>query len=100
MKPMLDRMVAMVVANLSGKARAFYDREFDFFKEVTDISGKLKPFIKKTKPEKKARTPIRSFCSLEFLTSSCRPRSTKKWKRLLWIRKSEFTCRATRTESS
>ncbi|KAG8958845.1 phosphatidylinositol-4- kinase, partial [Tulasnella sp. 425] len=34
MKPMLDRMVAMVVANLSGKARAFYDREFDFFKEA------------------------------------------------------------------
>lgn len=55
MKPMLDRMVDMVVADLSGKARVFYDREFDFFKEVTDISGKLKPFIKKTKPEKKAK---------------------------------------------
>ncbi|KAG9010494.1 phosphatidylinositol-4- kinase [Tulasnella sp. JGI-2019a] len=55
MKPMLDRMVDMVVASLSGEARAFYDREFGFFNEVTSISGKLKPFIKKTKPEKKAK---------------------------------------------
>lgn len=57
MKPMLDRMVDMIVASLSGEAREFYDREFGFFKEVTDISGKLKPFIKKTKPEKKVRSP-------------------------------------------
>lgn len=55
MKPMLDRMVDRVVASLSGEARSFYDREFNFFNEVTDISGKLKPFIKKTKPEKKVR---------------------------------------------
>lgn len=56
MKPMLDRMVDMVVASLSGEARAFYDLEFDFFNEVTSISGKLKPFIKRTKPEKKVFT--------------------------------------------
>lgn len=55
MKPMFDRMIAMVIASLSGEAREFYDREFGFFNEVTDISGKLKPYIKKTKPEKKAR---------------------------------------------
>ncbi|KAG8904073.1 phosphatidylinositol-4- kinase [Tulasnella sp. 403] len=55
MKPMLDRMVDMVVASLSGEAREFYDREFGFFNEVTSISGKLKPYIKKTKPEKKAK---------------------------------------------
>ncbi|KAJ1309818.1 hypothetical protein OPQ81_006583 [Rhizoctonia solani] len=55
MKPMLDRMREMVVASLSGEARAFYEREFKFFHEVTSISGKLKPFIKKTKPEKKAK---------------------------------------------
>ncbi len=53
MKPMLDQVMDMVVNSLSGEAREFYDREFDFFKEVTSISGKLKPFIKKTKPEKK-----------------------------------------------
>ncbi|KAM5531731.1 hypothetical protein V8D89_014580 [Ganoderma adspersum] len=55
MKPMLDRMTNLVVNSLSGEARQFYDREFDFFQEVTSISGKLKPFIKKTKPEKKAK---------------------------------------------
>lgn len=46
-------MTDMVVDSLSGEARAFYDREFGFFNEVTSISGKLKPYIKKTKPEKK-----------------------------------------------
>jgi phosphatidylinositol 4-kinase len=55
MKPMLDRMTDMVVASLTGEARDFYNREFGFFQEVTSISGKLKPFIKKTKPEKKVR---------------------------------------------
>ncbi len=53
MKPMLDSVTNRVVNSLSGDARAFYDREFGFFNEVTSISGKLKPFIKKTKPEKK-----------------------------------------------
>jgi len=54
LKPALDRMTDMVVNSLSGEARAFYDREFGFFNKVTSISGKLKPFIKKSKPEKKA----------------------------------------------
>lgn len=54
MKPVLDRMTGMVVGALSGEAKEFYDREFTFFDTVTSISGKLKPFIKKTKPEKKA----------------------------------------------
>ena len=56
MKPQLDRMTEHIVAALSGEAREFYDREFAFFNEVTSISGKLKPFIKKTKPEKKVRS--------------------------------------------
>ncbi|KDQ11709.1 hypothetical protein BOTBODRAFT_147082 [Botryobasidium botryosum FD-172 SS1] len=55
MKPMLDRLTERVVASLSGEARDFYNREFDFFGEVTSISGKLKPFIKRTKAEKKAK---------------------------------------------
>ena len=58
MKPMLDQMTDMVVASLSGSAREFYDREFAFFEEVTSISGKLKPYIKKTKPEKKVHTLV------------------------------------------
>lgn len=57
MKPSLDEMTARVVASLSGEAKTFYDREFGFFNEVTSISGKLKPYIKKTKPEKKVWRP-------------------------------------------
>lgn len=55
MKPHLDTVTDLVVSSLSGEAREFYDREFGFFNEVTSISGKLKPYIKKTKPEKKVR---------------------------------------------
>lgn len=55
MKPTLDKMTNYIVSSLDGDARAFYVREFTFFDEVTSISGKLKPFIKKTKPEKKVR---------------------------------------------
>lgn len=64
MKPTLDRMTDMVVDSLSGEARVFYDREFGFFNEVTSISGKLKPFIKKTKPEKKVGRVFREVSSL------------------------------------
>ena len=59
MKPALDRMTDLVVGSLSGEARTFYDREFGFFNKVTSISGKLKPFIKKTKPEKKVGNQIK-----------------------------------------
>lgn len=56
MKPQLDKMTNLVVESLSGDARDFYNREFGFFKEVTSISGKLKPYIKRSKPEKKVRS--------------------------------------------
>jgi phosphatidylinositol 4-kinase len=55
MKPVLDAMIDHVVDSLSGEARSFYDREFGFFHEITSISGKLKPFIKRTKAEKKVK---------------------------------------------
>ncbi|WVO18533.1 hypothetical protein L204_106252 [Cryptococcus depauperatus] len=55
MKPLLDRMIDMIVGELSGKAKSFYELEFSFFDAVTSISGKLKPFIRKSKPEKKAK---------------------------------------------
>ena len=53
MKPLLELVIDKVAQSLSGEARAFYDREFSFFNEVTSISGKLKPYIRKTKSEKK-----------------------------------------------
>ncbi|GAA5911601.1 1-phosphatidylinositol 4-kinase STT4 [Sporobolomyces salmoneus] len=55
MKPILDRVVDMIVDSLSGEAQDFYNREFSFFDEVTSISAKLKPFIKASKAEKKKK---------------------------------------------
>lgn len=55
LKPTLDKVTENLIASFTGEDKAFYEREFAFFGEVTDISGKLKPFIKKSKPEKKAK---------------------------------------------
>jgi phosphatidylinositol 4-kinase len=44
-----------MIASFSGPDKLFYEREFTFFDEVTSISGKLKPFIKRPKPEKKQK---------------------------------------------
>jgi phosphatidylinositol 4-kinase len=44
-----------MIAAFSAIDRAFYEREFSFFDEVTSISGKLKPYIKSPKPEKKQK---------------------------------------------
>ncbi len=54
-KPKLDHVMDRMVTGFSGPDKDFYEREFAFFDEVTSISGKLKPFIKATKPEKKQK---------------------------------------------
>lgn len=54
-KPTLDKVMDSLISSFSGSDKEFYEREFEFFSEVTDISGKLKPYIKKSKPEKKAK---------------------------------------------
>lgn len=53
--PTLERVKARLEASFTGEALSFYNREFSFFSEVTSISAKLGPFIKKTKAEKKAK---------------------------------------------
>jgi phosphatidylinositol 4-kinase len=47
----MDRLIS----SFSLEDRGFYEREFSFFDEITGISGKLKPLIKKSKPEKKQK---------------------------------------------
>ena len=54
-KPTLDHVMGHMVQSFSDDDRQFYEREFTFFDEVTGISGKLKPLIKKSKPEKKQK---------------------------------------------
>ncbi|KAJ2667367.1 phosphatidylinositol-4- kinase [Coemansia sp. RSA 1199] len=55
LKPALDRIISTIVSGLSGEDRTYYEKEFGFFNKVTGISGKLKPFIKKSKVEKKRK---------------------------------------------
>jgi len=55
LKPTLDHLTKRMTDALSGEGKAFYEREFSFFNEVTSISGKLKPYIKHSKAEKKAK---------------------------------------------
>jgi phosphatidylinositol 4-kinase len=55
MKPTLDKVMNRLISSFSPEDKNFYEREFAFFNEVTDISGKLKPLIKKSKPEKKQK---------------------------------------------
>ncbi|OBT81912.1 hypothetical protein VE02_09422 [Pseudogymnoascus sp. 03VT05] len=54
-KPALDHVMARMISCFTVADRDFYEREFTFFDEVTSISGKLKPFIKRSKPEKKQK---------------------------------------------
>ena len=55
MKPTLDDVTKNMIESFSGTDKAFFEREFSFFDEVTGISGKLRPFIKRSKPEKKQK---------------------------------------------
>ncbi|KAK6453831.1 phosphatidylinositol-4 kinase [Scheffersomyces xylosifermentans] len=54
-KPALDRIQKSMLSAFSQEDLQFYEKEFGFFNEVTSISGKLKPYIKKTKAEKKEK---------------------------------------------
>ncbi|RFU75600.1 phosphatidylinositol 4-kinase [Trichoderma arundinaceum] len=54
-KPTLDAIMTKMVDSFAPEDRDFYQREFAFFDEVTSISGKLKPYIKRPKPEKKQK---------------------------------------------
>lgn len=55
LKPLLDEIQKVMLESLSPEDYSFYQREFGFFNDVTSISGKLKPYIKKSKAEKKIK---------------------------------------------
>ncbi|KAF2014699.1 phosphatidylinositol 4-kinase-like protein STT4 [Aaosphaeria arxii CBS 175.79] len=54
-KPTLDKVMASLESSFSEEDMEFYEREFSFFNEVTGVSGKLRPFVKSPKPEKKQK---------------------------------------------
>ncbi|KAJ8972794.1 hypothetical protein NQ314_000030 [Rhamnusium bicolor] len=43
---MLESLTNSIVSDLSGPAKLFYEREFDFFDKITNISGEIRPFAK------------------------------------------------------
>ncbi|KCV72966.1 phosphatidylinositol 4-kinase [Fonticula alba] len=55
LKPVLDELLQQVVSSFSREDSAYYEREFSFFAQVTGISGSLRPYIRKSKREKKAK---------------------------------------------
>ncbi|KAK3796327.1 hypothetical protein RRG08_021349 [Elysia crispata] len=60
----LEEMIEEISRNLSGTALSFYKREFDFFGEITNISGIIRPFPK-GKERKKACLEALSKVSLQ-----------------------------------
>jgi phosphatidylinositol 4-kinase len=44
----LDGLCNSILAELSGPAKQFYEREFDFFGKITNISGEIRPYPKGT----------------------------------------------------
>ncbi|XP_969785.1 phosphatidylinositol 4-kinase alpha isoform X4 [Tribolium castaneum] len=42
----LDALCNSILAELSGPAKQFYEREFDFFDKITSISGEIRPYPK------------------------------------------------------
>lgn len=48
----LDSLTKNILNALSGPAKQFYEREFDFFDKITNISGEIRPYPKG--PERKA----------------------------------------------
>lgn len=54
-KPTLDNIKKTMVEEFTSADRSYYEKEFSFFDAVTNISGKLKPYIRKSKAEKKRK---------------------------------------------
>lgn len=42
----LESLTNSIVDDLSGPAKLFYEREFDFFEKITNISGAIRPYPK------------------------------------------------------
>jgi len=55
LQPILERIELALVESFGDDDRRYFEKEFDFFKQVTGISGALKPYIRRPKSERKVR---------------------------------------------
>ncbi|PYH47291.1 1-phosphatidylinositol 4-kinase STT4 [Aspergillus saccharolyticus JOP 1030-1] len=55
LKPTLDKFMDALIESFTNEERDFYEKEFNFFNEITGVSGKLRPYIKRSKAEKKEK---------------------------------------------
>lgn len=46
MYDILESLIKSIVSSLSGPAKQFYEREFEFFSKITNISGEIRPYPK------------------------------------------------------
>ncbi|RKP21718.1 hypothetical protein ROZALSC1DRAFT_26895 [Rozella allomycis CSF55] len=53
--PVFERIIKQIIDRFNPPDLEFYKREFDFFDKITSISGTLRPFVKKSKTEKKKK---------------------------------------------
>lgn len=42
----LEALINNILSSLSGPAKSFYEREFEFFDKITNISGEIRPYAK------------------------------------------------------
>uniref|UniRef100_H2ZBY1 1-phosphatidylinositol 4-kinase n=1 Tax=Ciona savignyi TaxID=51511 RepID=H2ZBY1_CIOSA len=68
----LEKIIDHIVSNLSGPSRDFYQREFKFFDDVTEVSGTIKPFPKG--PQRKAAC-LEALAKIEVLEGCYLPSS-------------------------
>ncbi|KAJ8666188.1 hypothetical protein QAD02_007850 [Eretmocerus hayati] len=55
----LDNLITSIVNGLSGPAKEFYEREFDFFGKITNISGEIRPYPKGPERKKACLTALK-----------------------------------------
>lgn len=58
LKPTLERIIKKIINSLTGPDKEFYEREFTFFRDITDISGKLKPLVQADASKAEKKVPI------------------------------------------
>ncbi|KAG5870616.1 Phosphatidylinositol 4-kinase alpha, partial [Gonioctena quinquepunctata] len=58
----LESITNSIAGDLSGPAKLFYEREFDFFDKITNISGEIRPFPKG--PERK-KACLEALCKIK-----------------------------------